>query len=346
MVPALSRLYTGTNLIRNIGMSLPNNDAESASLKLSAALRTGSFKEVYALLPHIPGNLIDNNIMSILNCCYQSSDLMAFLDYLEQSKFYLSSYTYECAIVTAGRIGDVKSISLLYSKAAKKYGRTCLLRDSLLHAYRVCDAHQRLISMTYQLFTDHVNITSSQYEDILRTLAKHKEYDSLSEHIIQKMKEESKMISLPVLNILLNMLDVRSPRLTILFIEQTYFLNSNLPLLNIILSREMTKFSEGKSYDGMIQVYKEMSKRKIPVTSSELSRLKRVVGELMASNYHFDISDDDDAFTHIWSRCWLEQKVQSEDDIGSFAEIIKHSRRNQGVELFELLEIVGIECKK
>ena len=335
----------GTNslCVRTIGTSLPNNDVESSSLKLSAAIRTGSFREVYALLPHIPGNLIDNNIMGILNCCYQSSDLLTLLEYLEQSKFYLSSYTYECAIVTAGRIGDIKSISLLYSKAAKKFGKTCLLRDALLHAYRVCDAHQRLISMTYQLFTDHVSISSSQYEDILRTLVKHKEYDSLCEHIIQKMKEESKMLSLPVLNILLNMLDVRSPRLTILFIEQTHFLNSNPPLLNIILSREMTKFSEGKSYDGMIQVYKEMSKRKLPVTSSELSRLKRVVGELMNSNYHFDIADDDDTFTHIWSRCWLEQNIKSEDDIGSFVELIRHSTKSQGVELFELLKIVAVD---
>ena len=264
------------------------------------------------------------------------------MKYFEQSRYYISSYTYECAIITAGRIGDVKLISSLYSAAVKKNGKTCALRDALLHAYRVCDAHQRLISTTYQLFTDHVSITSVQYEDILRTLVAHSEYDSLCEHIVLKMKEQNRMISLPVLSILLNSLDVRSPRLTVLLINQTRFHNDNPPLLNIILSRELTKFSEKKEPRGMVLIYKEMSRRKLKVNCSELSRLKRVIGELMYSDYFFDISDDDDVFTQLWTQCWLEKNCLSEDDVCSFIEMVHHSKRSHVVELFELFKFVWL----
>lgn len=285
-------------------------------------------------------------MMNILNCCFQSSDIHKLLTFFIESKFYISSYMYESIIITAGRIGDPKLVTTIFEAAEKKNGSTSSLREALLHAYRVCDAHQKIISYTYQLFSENVEISSCQYEDILRTLIQHTEYDSLCEHIIGKMKEQKKYISLPVLNILLNTLDIRSPKLTNLFINQTRYHNENPPLLNLILSREMMRFSEKKFPEGMLVIYKEMSLRGLHPSDSELSRLKRSVSLLMKTGYQFDIPQEDDLFTHIWCQNWLGSRLPGNATVLQFVDVMKHSQRNHAVELFELLNYVnhGVIC--
>ena len=309
----------------------------TATARLSQVLRNGSFEDISKLLPYIPGNVVDINIMSILNCCFKSSDLLHLFSYMVDSKYYLSSYLYECFIITAGRIGDSHLVTTLYESAVKKNGRLTSLVDAVFHAYRVCDAHQKVISYTYQLFSENVRISSSQYEDILRTLTTHKEYDSLCLHIVSKMQEEHRFLSLPILSILLNTIDIRLPALTVGFIRQTRYFNENPPLLNTILSREITKFSEKKQPEGMFEVYKEMSRRHLPLNTSEESRLRRVIGELMKANYSFSVRNDDDLFTRLYAQCWLEQKR----DVAEFAERIKESGRNRSIELFEVFKFVG-----
>ena len=247
---------------------------------------------------------------------------------------------YESIIITAGRIGDAQLISTIYEAAIKKNGCTVSLRDALLHAFRVCDAHQKVISFTYQLFSENVEITSCQFEDILRTLICHVEYDSLCEHIIGKMKEQKKTISLPVLSILLNYVDVRSPKLTTAFINQTRYNKQNSSLLNLILSRELMRFSENQFPEGMMCIYKEMSAGGLTPSQSEISRLKRSVAVLMKNGYIFDIPKEDDLFTEIWSQNWLEMNIPTMSSIDNFMNIIKQSKRNQTVQLFELFKFV------
>ena len=312
-------------------------DMGTATARLSQVLRNGSFEDISKLLPYIPGNVVDINIMSILNCCFKSSDLLHLFSYMVDSKYYLSSYLYECFIITAGRIGDSHLVTTLYESAVKKNGRLTSLVDAVFHAYRVCDAHQKVISYTYQLFSENVRISSSKYEDILRTLTTHKEYDSLCLHIVSKMQEEHRFLSLPILSILLNTIDIRLPALTVGFIRQTRYFNENPPLLNTILSREITKFSEKKQPEGMFEVYKEMSRRHLHLNTSEESRLRRVIGELMKANYSFSVRNDDDLFTRLYAQCWLEQKR----DVAEFAERIKESGRNRSIELFEVFKFVG-----
>ncbi len=312
----------------------------TAASQLSQALHSGSFDKVAELLPSTPGNVVDINIMNILNCCYKSSDILRLLNYLTASKFYISSYMYECLIITAARIGDSQLVSTLYESAVKRNGRLTSLIDALLHAYRVCDSHQKLISYVYQLFNENVKITSIQYEDILRTLVLHSEYDSLCNHIITKMREQNCFISLPILSILLNSIDVRSSSLTIAFIRQTRFSHKNAPLLNIILSREIVKFSEKKQPKGVFELYREMSNEHLQLDLSELSRLKRVIGELIQSGYQFTIRSDDDVFTRLYSQCWLEQRCKSSEDISEYADMIRCSMRNRSVEFFEGLKFV------
>lgn len=120
-----------------------------AAVRFSKALRSGSINEIFAILPYVPGNVVDINIMNMLNCCYKSSDILKLLDFFAQSKYYISSYAYECVIITAGRIGDSHLVTMLYEAAVKKNGQRMSLVDALLHAYRVCDAHQKVISFTY-----------------------------------------------------------------------------------------------------------------------------------------------------------------------------------------------------
>ena len=72
----------------------------TATARLSQVLRNGSFEDISKLLPYIPGNVVDINIMSILNCCFKSSDLLHLFSYMVDSKYYLSSYLYECFIIT------------------------------------------------------------------------------------------------------------------------------------------------------------------------------------------------------------------------------------------------------
>ena len=215
--------------------------------------------------------------------------------------------------------------------------------DAILHAYRVCNAHQKVISYTYQLFTDKYAITSLQYEEILRTLISHKEYDSLCLHIIEKMKEHNRHISIPILSILLNTLDVRSPELTIALIHQTRFSKQYRSFLNIILSREMTKFSEKSNPRGMIAIYREMSNQRLPLSGSELSRVKRIIGELLASDpeYPFHIREDDHVFSELVAASWLQQYCKTTEDIHVFAQRVRRSNRNKSVELFEGLKYVG-----
>lgn len=315
----------------------------SDASQFSRALRSGNFDQVAELLPSTPGNVVDINIMNILNCCYKSSDLMHLLDYLVASKFYLSSYMYECLIITAGRIGDSQLVSTLYESAVKRNGRLTSLIDAILHAYRVCDSHQKMISYVYQLFNENVRITSMQYEDILRTLIVHSEYDSLCDHIIGKMREQNRFISLPILSILLNSLDVRSPKLTVALIRQTRFYYKNPPLLNIIFSREIVKFSEKKQPEGVFELYREMSSDHLYLNMSELSRLKRVIGELMQSDYKFAVRSDDDVFTRLYCQCWLEQRCQSSEDISDYVDMIRTSNRNHSIEFFEGLKFVMID---
>lgn len=317
-----------------------NAPAESSVDQLLRAIRIGSFKDIYPVLPYVPGNIIDINIMNILNCCFQSSDIQKLLTFFIESKFYISSYMYENIIITAGRIGDSKLVTTIFEAAEKKNGSTSSLREAVLHAYRVCDAHQKVISYTYQLFSENVEISSCQYEDILRTLIPHKEYDSLCDHILGKMKEQNKFISLPVLSILLNMLDIRSSKLTTLLINQTRYYKENPPLLNLILSREMMRFSEKKSPEGLLTVYKEMALRGLRPSESELSRLKRSISLLMKSNFVFDIPKEDDYFTQIWCQSWLEGKLPGNDTVFHFVDMMKHSDRNHSVELFELFKYV------
>ena len=151
------------------------------------------------------------------------------------------------------------------------------------------------------------------------------------------MQEEHRFLSLPILSILLNTIDIRLPALTVGFIRQTRYFNENPPLLNTILSREITKFSEKKQTEGMFEVYKEMSRRHLHLNTSEESRLRRVIGELMKANYSFSVRNDDDLFTRLYAQCWLEQKR----DVAEFAERIKESGRNRSIELFEVFKFVG-----
>lgn len=317
-----------------------NNTSDSSVDQLLQAIRKGSFNDIYTVLPYVPGNIIDINIMNILNCCYQSSDIHKLLNFFIESKFYISSYMYESIIITAGRIGDPKMVLTVFEAAVSRNGSTVSLRDTLLHAYRVCDAHQRVISYTYQLFSDNVEITSSQYEDILRTLVCHTEYDSLCEHILSKMKEQKKFLSLPVLSIILNSLEVRSPTLTLLCINQTRYYKENPPLLNLILSREMMKFSEKQNPKGMLEIFKEMSKRGLFPSISEQSRLKRAITLLMKSDYYFDFSKENDIFTQLWCQSWFDTKPITHDTILMFIDLMKHSNRNHSIELYELLQYV------
>lgn len=316
------------------------HSSESSVDQLLRAIRTGSFNDIYPVLPYVPGNIIDINIMNILNCCYQSSDIHKLLKFFIDSKFYISSYMYESIIITAGRIGDSKLVSTVYETGISKNGSTTSLRDALLHAYRVCDAHQKVISYTYQLFSDNIEITSCQYEDILRTLVCHEEYDSLCEHILGKMKNQNKYLSLPILSILLNTLDIRSPKLTVLLINQTRYNNNNPPLLNLILSREMMKFSEKQNPEGMLVIYEEMSRRELSPSVSEQSRLKRAVSSLMKEGFSFDVSNGDDLFCQLWSQSWLELRIPSDETVNLFLDIIKHSNKNHSIQLHELLKYV------
>ena len=339
------RIQIGLLAVQGVQVRLLTSEAISptattAASQLSQALHSGSFDKVAELLPSTPGNVVDINIMNILNCCYKSSDILRLLNYLTASKFYISSYMYECLIITAARIGDSQLVSTLYESAVKRNGRLTSLIDALLHAYRVCDSHQKLISYVYQLFNENVKITSIQYEDILRTLVLHSEYDSLCNHIITKMREQNCFISLPILSILLNSIDVRSSSLTIAFIRQTRFSHKNAPLLNIILSREIVKFSEKKQPKGVFELYREMSNEHLQLDLSELSRLKRVIGELIQSGYQFTIRSDDDVFTRLYSQCWLEQRCKSSEDISEYADMIRCSMRNRSVEFFEGLKFV------
>ena len=131
-------------------------DMGTATARLSQVLRNGSFEDISKLLPYIPGNVVDINIMSILNCCFKSSDLLHLFSYMVDSKYYLSSYLYECFIITAGRIGDSHLVTTLYESAVKKNGRLTSLVDAVFHAYRVCDAHQKVISYTFQRECSHL----------------------------------------------------------------------------------------------------------------------------------------------------------------------------------------------
>lgn len=250
---------------------------------------------------------------------------------------------YECLIITSGRIGDSHLVTSLYEAAVKKNGILTSLVDAILHAYRVCDAHQKVISYTYQLFTDKYAITSLQYEEILRTLIPHKEYDALCLHIIEKMKEYNRLISIPILNILLNTLDVRFPELTIALIHQTRLNNHYRSFLNIILSREMTKFSEKNNPQGMFVIYREMSNQRLPLNCSELSRVKRVIGELLVRDpeYPFHVREDDHVFSGLFTASWMQQYCKTTEDIPMFARRLCRSNRNKSVELFEGLKYVG-----
>ena len=249
---------------------------------------------------------------------------------------------YECLIITLGRIGDSRLVTTLYETAVKKNGILTSLVDAVLHAYRVCNAHQKVISYTYQLFTDNYAITSTQYEEILRTLTPHAEYDSLCQHIINKMKEHNRQISIPILSILLNTLDVRSPSLTISLIRQTRFGEHHQSFLNILLSREMTKFSEKSHPQGMFDIYREMSDQHLPLNISELSRLKRIMNELLESdaNYPFNIRVDDHLFTELFTACWMQQYGRTSEGVGIFAERVRRSQRNKTIEFFEGLKYV------
>ena len=328
------------NQARQLSTLPTHNPNETCVDQFLRAIREGSFADIYTTLPYVPGNIIDINIMNILNCCYQSSDISKLLRFFIDSKFYISSYMYESIIITAGRIGDSKLVSMIYEASVKKNGNTVSLRDALLHAYRVCDAHQKVISYTYQLFSDNVEITSCQYEDILRTLICHEEYDSLCEHILSKMKLQGKYISLPILSVLLNTLDIRSPSLSILLINQTRYYKENPPLLSLLLSREMMKFSEKQNPKGMIVVYKEMARRGIHPSVSEMARLKRAIALLMKNGESFDIPVGDDVFTSLWCEDWLELRNPSDETIECFIDILRHSNRNHTVEYYELLKYV------
>ena len=310
-------------------------------MKFSKALRNGSINDVFSVLPYVPGNVIDINIMNVLNCCYKASDIVKLLNFFVESKYYISSYAYECIIITAGRIGDSRLVSTLYEAAVKKNGNRVSLRDALLHAYRVCDAHQKVISVTYGLFSENSEISSIQYEDILRTLIIHSEYDSLCVHIVGKMQEQQRFLSLPVLSILLNSLGTRSPSLAIQLINQTRFHTNDKELLNVILSREMTKCSEQKNPQGMLLLYCEMQRRGILVDDSEASRLKRCIHTLMKQEYEFHVAKSDDVFTRLWSECWLEDNGNECSRIDDFVDRIKHSERSRIVELTALLKHVG-----
>ena len=313
-----------------------------AAVRFSKALRSGSINEIFAILPYVPGNVVDINIMNMLNCCYKSSDILKLLDFFAQSKYYISSYAYECVIITAGRIGDSRLVTMLYDAAVKKNGQRMSLVDALLHAYRVCDAHQKVISFTYGLFSENAEITAIQYEDILRTLTTHPEYDSLCVHIVSKMKSQNRFLSLPVLSILLNSLETRSPSLSVQLINQTRFQKGDKDLLNVILSREMTKCSEQQNPQGMLCLYCEMQTRGIAIDDSETSRLKRCIHTLMRSGYVFDVPKSDDVFTRLWSECWLEERETSSSNLDDYLDEMKHSERNHMIELAVLLRFVMI----
>lgn len=278
--------------------------------------------------------------MNMLNCCYKSSDILKLLDFFVQSKYYISSYAYECVIITAGRIGDSSLVTMLYEAAVKKNGNRTSLIDALLHAYRVCDAHQKVISFTYGLFSENSKISSIQYEDILRTLTTHAEYDSLCEHIVSKMKSQNRYLSLPVLSILLNALETRSPSLSVQLIRQTHFQKGDKDLLNVILSREMTKCSEQQNPQGMLCLYCEMQNRGIAIDDSETSRLKRCIHTLMRSGFVFDVAKNDNVFTRLWSECWLEEREKLPSNLDDFLDVMKHSERNHTIEMEVLMRFV------
>lgn len=113
-------------------------------------------------------------------------------------------------------------------------------------------------------------------------------------------------------------------------------------MLNVILSREMTKCSEQQNPQGMLCLYCEMQKRGIAIDDSETSRLKRCIHILMRSGYVFDVPKSDDVFTRLWSECWLEERESSPSNLEDYLDEMKHSERNRMIELAVLLRFVMI----
>ena len=105
----------------------------------------------------------------------------------------------------------------------------------------------------------------------------------------------------------------------------------------------MTKFSEKSNPQGMFAIYREMSNQRLPLSRSELSRVKRIIGELLASDpeYPFHIREDDHIFSELFAANWMQQYCKTMEDIPAFAQRVRQSNRNKSIELFEGLKYVG-----